>query len=120
MHLTPYAEEQTGVCVDATSRYVPSYSTALEYDACEAGGCAAHFKLSNTSAAAVFARRWDLPEDPIWTETYNEVPSVSVSLRDDSAADAAILAGGLLATALAAAAVGLGRRSYFRQAHSHM
>ena len=113
MHIQPLAEEQRGKCVKATSRYVPSLSTRLEWVPCTTAGCTtSSFRLSNASNVTAFERKYELPPDPIWTETYNEAIQVLVSLRDTSSMDTAILVAGILVTAMAVLTVLTLRRLY--------
>ena len=105
LHITQNAEDSPGRCVVGTARYVPSYSTRLDWVSCTEPGCTPAFKVASDSAAADFARKYGLPPDPMWTETFNEEPVATVLQEAPESADHAVLAAGLLATAAAVGTV---------------
>jgi hypothetical protein len=103
---------ETGQCVRATAKYVPSYSTKFEWVACTGSGCKAGFKVSDSQTADAFEKKYNLSLDPMWTETYNDPILVTVMLEEPASTDNAVLASGLVSTAVAIGATIIGRMFY--------
>jgi hypothetical protein len=121
MHLTASKDDPLGKCVRATARFVPSFSTMLDFVDCTNPGCKAAFAVASgeaATAAAAFEQKYGLPEDPMWTETYNGPLTVQVSLREVERTNFAILFSGILSTVVAIGAVTFGRALYARHLKS--
>ena len=110
MHSSP--EDTVGRCVTATARFVPAISTEVEMQKCNGANC---FAIADGNRARRFARKYDLPEDPIWCETINDPVETAISLRETEATDNVILSLGVVVAVAAVLAVVLLRRLYHKQ-----
>lgn len=102
-----------GRCVTATVRYVPSFSTKLECDACDDPWQAA-WRVS--TAADAWNEQHSLPADPIWTESDwpNEIPDLQLYLHESPAVENGLLIAGALVTAVVGAASYAARVAFAR------
>jgi nicastrin len=99
-----------GACVDATVRYVPAWSAALNCTGC-AAGAPAWAAAEGGGAAGAWEAALGFPRDPLWTESNwpDGTPRALLFLQEAPTAEAAVLAAGVVVTA-AAVAVALALR----------
>lgn len=93
------SDKQLGTCVNATVRYVPSYSTQLVCQSCD-DPWAATWQLSD--AADAWSQRYSWPPDPVWVESDwppTGTPDVQLYLHESPEVENVLLASGLLVTA---------------------
>lgn len=102
-----------GHCVNATVRYVPSYSTKLECESCD-DPWEATWRVSTAADAWNEQHGW--PADPMWTESDwpNEVPDLQLYLHESPAVESGLLVAGALITALVGAASYAARVAFAR------
>eukprot|EP00892_Ulva_mutabilis_P006877 jgi/Ulvmu1/4561/UM002_0289.1 len=101
-----------GRCVRADVKYTPAYPTTLTFQQCAADNgddCTRVWQLADSEGnerdPAAWATSHGLPEDPVWTETFNEVVRVTVTMRERPLHDAVLLMSGILSTAVVACVV---------------
>lgn len=109
LHVSGAGGDQ-GQCVKADVRYTPAYPTNLKFQPCNTSKdpeCDGVWVLTDESNgdASAWAKSHGLPEDPMWTETFNEDVGVTVNLRERPLHDAILLACGVLSTGLATGVV---------------
>lgn len=111
LHVSGGNGEQ-GQCVRADVKYTPAYPTNLDFEPCDKEAdpeCLGVWVLADADGtdrdAPAWARSHGLPDDPMWTETFNEIVGVTVNLRERPLHDAILLVCGVLSTGLVAAAV---------------
>eukprot|EP01025_Chloroclados_australasicus_P057830 TRINITY_DN72261_c0_g1_i1.p1 TRINITY_DN72261_c0_g1~~TRINITY_DN72261_c0_g1_i1.p1 ORF type:complete len:164 (-),score=12.72 TRINITY_DN72261_c0_g1_i1:100-546(-) len=118
LHLQPgkSGENARGQCVRATARFVPSYSTLLEYTACDDADkqCTSGWKVSDDVKAADWASALGIPEDPLWTETINEPIQVRIRMEEQKARDWMMFGLGLAFTIATLIVVYAGKAAYAR------
>ncbi|DBA69331.1 TPA: hypothetical protein ACH3X2_012908 [Trebouxia sp. C0005] len=88
--------QETGHCVNATVKFVPSYSTHLECKNCDASSS---FQWQESTAAAGWEQLHGWPPDPMWTESNwpPGQPSFQLFQKESKAAATATLAAGVIA-----------------------
>jgi nicastrin len=103
-----------GKCVNATVRYVPSYSTRVSCEACSDYYTA---KWQLTDAAEQWSKQYDWPPDPLWAESDWPigVPDLQLYLHEAEVVEVALLVSGLLVTV----AVGLASLAAKAAFHRH-
>ena len=106
LHVSGEDSDQ-GQCVRADVKYTPAYPTNVKFEPCPPSNgqdCNAVWKLAETEGSsrdpAAWASSHNLPEDPMWTETFNEEVSVTVNLRERPLHDAVLFVCGIVSTAL--------------------
>eukprot|EP00879_Flechtneria_rotunda_P021871 GHRR01023066.1.p1 GENE.GHRR01023066.1~~GHRR01023066.1.p1 ORF type:complete len:604 (+),score=189.04 GHRR01023066.1:381-2192(+) len=102
-----------GKCVNATVKYVPSYSTQFMSAACDDPYQA---KWQVTDAADAWHQQYNWPADPMWTESDWPlgVPVLQLYLHEARAVEMAVLAAGLVVTAAVAAASFIAQTAFER------
>lgn len=97
--------EGTGVCLNATVRFVPSYSTALECVACNGTATYYDFRWRVTDQAKQWEAQYGWPVDPMWTESNwpSGQPSIVLYLQEAPGVDVAVLGAGIAVTVAAGA-----------------
>lgn len=115
-----WTDSHSGRCLNATVKFVPSYSTLLECVGCN--GTATNdgtFKWKDVSTENVstngttptaWAARYGWPDDPMWVESNwpSSTPALELFLKESSVVDCAVLSAGLvvmLASVMVAGAV---------------
>lgn len=88
--------QETGHCVNASVKFVPSYSTHLECKDCDASSS---FQWQESTAAVGWEQLHGWPPDPMWTESNwpPGQPSLQLFQKESKAAATATLAAGVIA-----------------------
>jgi hypothetical protein len=99
--------------MNATVRYVLSFSTAIACDACD-DPWGAVWRVSDAADAWHAQHAW--PRDPAWAESDwpPAMPDLQLYLHEAPAVERAVLAAGLVLTAAAAAASYAARTAFHR------
>ncbi|KAL4433984.1 hypothetical protein ABPG75_000425 [Micractinium tetrahymenae] len=113
--------EGQGFCLNATVRYVPSYSTSLLCDACDGANTNYEFRWKLTDAAAQWERQHGWPADPVWAESNwpNDTPALTLYLKEDPSVEMALLGAGLAVAGTSVAAALCIRLAYHRKLKRH-
>lgn len=111
LHVSGKGGDQ-GQCVRADVKYTPAYPTNVKFAPClpsKRAECGSVWELAETEESsrdpAAWASSHNLPEDPMWTETFNEDVTVTVNLRERPLHDAVLFVCGIVSTALVTAVV---------------
>ncbi|KAL4441829.1 hypothetical protein ABPG77_003745 [Micractinium sp. CCAP 211/92] len=113
--------EGQGMCLNATVRFVPSYSTSLLCDACDGANTNYEFRWQLTDAAAQWEQQHGWPADPLWAESNwpNDTPALTLYLKEDPAVEMALLGAGLAVAGASVAAALLIRFAHRRKLKRH-
>uniref|UniRef100_A0A383VJT7 Nicastrin n=1 Tax=Tetradesmus obliquus TaxID=3088 RepID=A0A383VJT7_TETOB len=108
-------EELMGRCVNATVRYVPSYSTRVSCESCSDYYTA---KWQLTDVAEQWSQQYSWPDDPLWAESDWPVgvPDLQLYLHEAEAVEVALLVSGLLVT-VAVGVASLAAKAAFHRHH---
>jgi len=95
-----------GKCVAATARYIRVASPRVQCTDCDSVAKVRWSLVDADSSVAAFEAAGSWPADPIWAESSwpPSAPRVEIFVRESPAAEAGVLASGLLGTAAVAAA----------------
>lgn len=109
--------EGQGMCLNATVRFVPSYSTWLLCDGCDGANTNYEFRWQLTDGAAQWEQQHGWPADPLWAESNwpNDTPALTLYLKEDGAVEMALLGAGLAVAGASVAAALLIRFAYHRK-----